>query len=123
VAPGDVRRIGLRADDYEIIPGDLAPVDPVAFADEPRIRLRVVYQNKISVATACCIERLAVPCANTLTEMSVALVKPGRIAASNPELSTEVVDARMIDCGGASAACAAGASASTARRARARPDA
>jgi len=84
----------------------------MALADELGFRLGVMHQNKIGVATACCIERLAVPCANTLTEMSVALVKPGRIAASNPELSTEVVDARMIDCGGASAARAAGASAS-----------
>ena len=30
--------------------------------------------------------------------MPVALVKAGKIAASSPELSPDVVDARVIDC-------------------------
>ena len=54
------------------------------------------------------------PRASTRTEMPVALVKAGRIAASSPELSTEVVDARVIDCVAGSACPATGGTSSSA---------
>ncbi len=49
---------------------------------------------RAAVASAC-----PVPCARTWTVMPVDLVKVGRIFASRPEFSTEVVEARMIDTG------------------------
>jgi hypothetical protein len=49
----DVRRIILRADDNEIVPGDLASDDAVAFADEFLLGFRVMYQHEIRIASPC----------------------------------------------------------------------
>ena len=47
---GDMRRVGARSDNDEIIPGDLPAVDAVACGDEFLLGLGIVHQHQIGVA-------------------------------------------------------------------------
>ena len=55
----DPGRIGDRADDDEVVPRELAPVDAVALGDEFRLGVRVVDEDEIGVAAPRRVERLA----------------------------------------------------------------
>src|SRR6185295_12636548 len=54
----DLCRIGGRADDDEIVPRNLAAVDPMAFAYEFCFSFRIVDQDEIGIATPRGVERL-----------------------------------------------------------------
>ena len=51
VAPGHVCGIIFRADEDEIIPCDLTPVDAKAFANEFFLGLRVVHEHQVRIAS------------------------------------------------------------------------
>jgi hypothetical protein len=96
MAARDMRRIRARTDHDEIVPGDLPAIDAVPLGDELFLGLRIGHQDQIGVAMRRRRQRLARPWARTRTEMPVSLVNSGRMCASRPEFSTEVVEASTI---------------------------
>ena len=57
----DVRRIGGRPDQDEVVPGDLPAADAVASGDEFLLGLGIVNEDEVGIAAPRRVERLAGP--------------------------------------------------------------
>jgi hypothetical protein len=59
LAAGDLRGVGLRSDQDEVVVHDVAPVDARAFGDELVLGGTIVHEHDVRVAAAADVERLA----------------------------------------------------------------
>ena len=79
---GDMRGVGARADDDEVVPRDFLAVHTVAGGDEPRLQPpgRAPARRSASPCAAVA-SAWPVPCATTCTAMPVSRVNCGRMSA------------------------------------------
>ena len=59
LAAGDLRGIGLRSDQHEVVVHDVAPIDAGAFGDELVLGRAIVHEHDVGVAATADVERLA----------------------------------------------------------------
>ena len=97
VGTGNMGRVGARPDHNEIVPRDLPTVDAIAGGDKFLLGIGVMNQNEVGVVAGRRLQRLTRSLSQDMHAYAGLLGEAGRMCASRPEFSTEVVDARMID--------------------------